>query len=213
MPARTEHTPVRVPRPSRHEVRERLIAAAIDQFESRGYADTSVSSVSEAAGFSRGAAYSNFTSKEDLFLAALERNAGHRIDETLDLLADSGSASRADQAQVQARLERNQQWAILFMEFCLQAYRRPELRQRLRDTRQRMRDDFAHRLASLRHAPASSEWLPTATAILAMNNGLIIEGICDGTPVPESANLLMGLLDNLAPSAQPDRHGTVAQRR
>jgi AcrR family transcriptional regulator len=151
----------------------------------------------------RGAAYSNFTSKEDLFLAALERNAEHPIDETLDLLTDTDSASPADHAQVQARLERNQQWAILFMEFCLQAHRRPELQQRLRDTRQRMRDDFAHRLASLRHASASTDWLPTATAILAMNNGLIIEGICDGTPIHDSANLLMGLLDNLAPSDQP----------
>jgi len=162
-----------------------------------------VSSVSEAAGFSRGAAYSNFTSKEDLFLAALERNARHRIEETLDLITDTGSASRADHAQVQARLERNQQWAILFMEFCLQAHRRPELQRRLRDTRQRMRDDFANRLASQRHASPSTEWLPTATAILAMNNGLIIEGICDGSPVNDSANLLMSLLDNLAPSEAP----------
>lgn len=204
MPAPAEPTPVRVPRPSRRQVRERLIVAAIDQFESRGYADASVSSVSEAAGFSRGATYSNFTSKEDLFLAALERNAERRVEETLELLTNtSSSTQRHSYAQVQARLERNQQWAILFMEFCLQALKRPELQERLRDTRQRMRTDFADRLASLRNASPSAEWLPTATAILAMNNGLIIEGICDGTPVRESAGLLMRLLDDLAPNTKP----------
>jgi hypothetical protein len=50
---------------------------------------------------------------------------------------------------------------------------------------------------------SSASGLQVATAVLAMNNGLIIDGICDGTPFNDSANLWMSLLDNLAPSVQP----------
>ncbi|HZD71914.1 MAG TPA: helix-turn-helix domain-containing protein, partial [Actinomycetes bacterium] len=47
--------------------------AARRVFARRGYHDASVEEVAEEAGFSKGAVYSNFTSKEDLFVTLLEQ--------------------------------------------------------------------------------------------------------------------------------------------
>ncbi|MGN7870636.1 TetR/AcrR family transcriptional regulator [Paracoccus sp. 22332] len=52
--------------------RERLLAAAHDLFRTEGYAATSVDRIAAAAGYSKGAVYSNFEGKEAIFLAVLE---------------------------------------------------------------------------------------------------------------------------------------------
>lgn len=58
--------------PRREQTRMRLVEAAIDEFAVRGLDATSVEQLCEAAGFSRGAFYSNFATKDDLCLAIME---------------------------------------------------------------------------------------------------------------------------------------------
>lgn len=58
----------------RAQTRERLITAAVAVFADRGINGASVEEISEAAGFSRGAFYSNFADKSELVLALLERS-------------------------------------------------------------------------------------------------------------------------------------------
>lgn len=58
--------------PRREQTRLRLVEAAIDEFALRGIDATSVEQLCEAAGFSRGAFYSNFTTKDDLCIAIME---------------------------------------------------------------------------------------------------------------------------------------------
>ncbi len=59
--------------PRRQRTRERLIDAAYDVFAEEGVHASTVEQVCERAGFTRGAFYSNFTSKEELFAALMER--------------------------------------------------------------------------------------------------------------------------------------------
>ena len=59
--------------PRRERTRERLLDAAFAVFAQHGIRGASIEAVCEAAGFSRGAFYSNFSSKEELFLALAER--------------------------------------------------------------------------------------------------------------------------------------------
>jgi AcrR family transcriptional regulator len=59
--------------PRRERTRERLLDAAFTVFARQGIHGASIEAVCEAAGFSRGAFYSNFSSKEELFLALAER--------------------------------------------------------------------------------------------------------------------------------------------
>lgn len=62
---------------TRHEsqvqTRERLLAAAAEIFVEDGFGRASVDAVAERAGYSKGAVYSNFDGKEDLFLELLRR--------------------------------------------------------------------------------------------------------------------------------------------
>jgi AcrR family transcriptional regulator len=59
--------------PRRERTRERLLDAAFAVFAHHGIRGASIEAVCEAAGFTRGAFYSNFSSKEELFLALAER--------------------------------------------------------------------------------------------------------------------------------------------
>lgn len=56
------------------ETREALILAALDAFSRDGYHATSLEGIAHAAGFSKGAVYSNFRGKSDLFLALMDFN-------------------------------------------------------------------------------------------------------------------------------------------
>src|SRR4029079_385718 len=56
----------------RAQTRDRLMAAAISIFAARGIIGASVEEICEAAGFTRGAFYSNFADKDALVLALLQ---------------------------------------------------------------------------------------------------------------------------------------------
>lgn len=58
--------------PRREATRRRLLDAAVQEFAARGIDSTSVEQISEAAGFTRGAFYSNFADKDELILSIVE---------------------------------------------------------------------------------------------------------------------------------------------
>jgi len=64
----------------RKQTRQRLIDAAFTVFGEHGLHAATVEQITEAAGFSRGAFYSNFSSKEELFFAAIDRKRDERIE-------------------------------------------------------------------------------------------------------------------------------------
>jgi AcrR family transcriptional regulator len=59
-------------RPLRSDVRDQILAAAGEEFTERGYVATSVAQVAARAGFTKGAVYSNFGGKPELFAAAMQ---------------------------------------------------------------------------------------------------------------------------------------------
>lgn len=59
--------------PRRALTRDRLMDAALDAFAEKGVLASSVEEICERAGFTRGAFYSNFESKEDLCVAVTAR--------------------------------------------------------------------------------------------------------------------------------------------
>src|SRR5688500_14063171 len=93
-----------MPRLTRQErqaaTRERLIEAATRVFARRGYLAASVEEIADEAGFSHGAVYSNFTGKEDLFLAVYAERIVRRQGEIL--AAHDRPATPADQARAAA---------------------------------------------------------------------------------------------------------------
>jgi AcrR family transcriptional regulator len=63
------------------ERREQLLDVALEAFGSRGYHDTSMNDIAEAAGVTKPVLYQHFASKRELFLAVLQDVGGRLRDE------------------------------------------------------------------------------------------------------------------------------------
>lgn len=71
----------------RTQTRERLLDAATAAFAAKGVLGASVEEICEAAGFTRGAFYSNFDTKDELCLALLRRQADDYLGATREAMA------------------------------------------------------------------------------------------------------------------------------
>ena len=141
---------VRLSRVQRKELtRELLLDAAIDVFAEKGYHGASLDDVADAAGFTKGAVYSNFSRKSDLFRALLERETARRAEAfrgavgavPLELLPDiAGELLRQQDADQRDR-------DILVVEFWLAAVREPGLRRALTDASSGFGDVLEHKMA------------------------------------------------------------------
>ncbi|HEV2062573.1 MAG TPA: helix-turn-helix domain-containing protein, partial [Solirubrobacteraceae bacterium] len=85
----------RVRRPPREQTRREILDAAARAFAQRGYHGASVEAVAAEAGLSTGAVYSNFESKEDLFLALYEERIGGRAREVRAAVGETGDPGEA----------------------------------------------------------------------------------------------------------------------
>ena len=71
---------------SRALTREKLLASAYEVMAREGYEGASIDRIAEEAGFSKGAFYSNFDSKEEIFLELLETHSVEDVSEIAGLL-------------------------------------------------------------------------------------------------------------------------------
>ena len=88
---------------SKELTRMRLIEAAETLFIRQGFDDTSVDEISELAGYSRGAFYSNFDDKDQVFLAVIDRrwpSVSNAIDDIFQTHVRTRGASRRGPAVV-----------------------------------------------------------------------------------------------------------------
>ena len=124
--------------PRRQETRARLLDAAMLVFAEEGFQSASVERVTQRAGFTRGAFYSNFSSKEELFLALLDReyedrassiheraNAVAELIRGCDQLVTPEDAARYV-SEFFAPTGTEAMWFALEAEFILLAMREPE---------------------------------------------------------------------------------------
>lgn len=135
------------PRTRRDEQRERtrqeLLDAAAVVFAKQGFHGASVDQVAEAAGFTKGAVYSNFRSKEQLFLELLDRQLDRSV-ELLERVVDAhppAERARAFAEQAAALPILEGEWFLLEAEFLLYAARAddPTVRERVAARQQRTR--------------------------------------------------------------------------
>src|SRR3954452_23252232 len=94
-------------RPTRDDTRDKLFEAAARVFDEQGINAASIEAVAAAAGFTRGAFYSNFASKDELIFAMLENHVEQAVKRCLDLLAKHKNP--ADYIKALGNLDRSQQ--------------------------------------------------------------------------------------------------------
>jgi AcrR family transcriptional regulator len=124
---------VRLSRAERREqTRQELLTAAEACFVTRGFHATSVDQVAERAGYTKGAVYSNFASKEDLFFAVYQRRVEHALTEVAPGLRQAGPEHALDwlATSMIERRDRDDGWLAVFIEFWAHVLRHPELRDR-----------------------------------------------------------------------------------
>ncbi|HZH58018.1 MAG TPA: helix-turn-helix domain-containing protein [Metabacillus sp.] len=115
----------------KEETRKLLLESAVEIFAEFGFHGSSVEKIAEHAGFSKGAVYGHFDSKEDLFLALLERQMELHIKNVHQLIEQQYSLSEIiDQMEEYFHMvkEENRTWSMLNMEFLLYAMRNESAR-------------------------------------------------------------------------------------
>ena len=193
---------------NRELTRERLLDAAADVFNRLGYHGATLETVAEAAGHTKGAVYSNFATKGDLFLALHRRYALRRVadqvaaiaDLSLEQIGDQGGNLLAEQARSQ------KSWDLLQIEFWLAAMRDPELRAAMARHNEELWEEMGARFAEkfesagLRPPFTGSEF---AKLVNALGSGLLLELYIDPSFVDPGlfSRAIRSLLG--APPAEP----------
>jgi len=121
----------------RQQTREYLLRAASQVFAERGFHEATLDEVAAAAGYTKGAVYSNFKNKEDLFLALLEDAYARdtaAIKKTLEASDVPPEARLGDFVQMmRGEMEYVPNLGALYLEFHLYALRNPTARERMNE--------------------------------------------------------------------------------
>jgi AcrR family transcriptional regulator len=177
-------------RPTRDDTRDKLFEAAARVFEEHGIGGASIETLAAAAGFSRGAFYSNFKSKDELIIAMLEDHLEQTIRRNLDLLARHKNL--ADFIDALKTMDRSKQdplgrSPLLHMEMILfvarAEKRRPELAKRLRAGRKLIADVIATTSKNSGKDPVlDPAWW--GSIVLAMEDGFRLHRLIDPETTP-----------------------------
>jgi AcrR family transcriptional regulator len=182
-------------RPTRDETRDKLFEAAARVFEEQGIGGVSVEAIAAAAGFSRGAFYSNFKSMDELIIAMMEDHVDRSIRRNLDLLAQHNNID--DFLDALKNMDRSKQdplgrAPLLHMEMILYVARaekrRPELAKRLRARRKLVADIVETTLEnSGRSGALNPAW--TGAVLLALEDGFRLHRLIDPETTPSDSFL------------------------
>ena len=125
------------PTKRREDTRRRLVLAAIDEFSRRGIDATSVEHLCQAAGFTRGAFYSNFATKDDLCVEIMRHVAQEQVDTYRAALAGLPEEMTTDQiiAGILNVNDAGPEVLRTLMEIDLRAYRDPAFGERVDEVR------------------------------------------------------------------------------
>ena len=178
------------------QTRERLVDAAARVFGRRGYHAATLEEVAREAGYSTGAVYSNFSGKEELFLALADRQVAGRAEQARAIAALAPEDPWADTARLRTAIaawfnsfvEKNAEWPLLFYEFWSYGVRNSRLRSEFEARRAAARDAIARPLAEAAEARGFELRYPAeelAAALSGVINGLAFERTIDPSGVSE----------------------------
>ena len=197
--------------------RDQLLDAAARVFAQRGYAGASVEEIAESAGYSTGALYSNFESKEQLFLELMsaKRSRGiarqaARVGKTLASDTDGGGDPLAEFSRKLEKIDgKSVESAALQAEFWLFAVRNPEAMQILAATTSERIDALAPLAAHAMQRHGADPGVPpeaVTRVILALYQGLARQRRIEPDAVPADllTQALRWLLAGMHPAAGTD---------
>jgi AcrR family transcriptional regulator len=170
----------------RGETVERLLDAALDTFAEIGFAAASVEDICRRGGFTRGAFYSSFRTKDELFAALYTRETTRnlaRAEEQLTGIEDEADPIAAAVERCLATFRADRTWVLVHTEYALLAARRPEAAGLLR----RHAEALHGRLTGLIESSAARVGIRLtvpanrlARIVLALHDGVVIREVVGG---------------------------------
>ncbi|MDQ3985896.1 MAG: TetR/AcrR family transcriptional regulator [Actinomycetota bacterium] len=173
------------------ETRQALLDSAARVFARVGLQAATVEEITEEAGFSRGAFYSNFEDKGDLFLTLLEKRGTQEMEE-IALAFQKGDTAEERLVNggrfIDAMAIGKTEWCRLYMEFWAASVRDRKLRRRFaqqyemwRSGIAQMIDAGARDLGMTLDAPAEE----LASAVIALSEGYVLQKLIDPAALPD----------------------------
>ena len=187
--------------------RAALLEAAADAFTRVGYEAATVEGITEAAGFSRGAFYSNFESKDELFLTLIEsriRTSLHDIAAAFQQGVTAAERIRSGGEFLDSLVAEDRQWCLLYMEFWARAVRNPKLRRRFAQQYEVWRTGIAELIeGQSRELGIELDASPRelASALIALFEGHVLQWLIDPKAFDEGffTQVLLRFFARLAP--------------
>jgi AcrR family transcriptional regulator len=200
------------PKRRREVTVERLLDAALQTFAEQGFAAASVEDVCSRGGFTRGAFYSSFKTKDELFAALFTRELTRemtRVEQLLTGLADEPDPVTAAVDRCLNAFRSDRTWTLVATEYALHAARHPDAAELL----QRHREELYTQLTGLIERAAAEAGLRLAVpagqlarTIAALHDGVSLLALSQpGTPEIERPALLLLLQGAVAtPSSESE---------
>ncbi|CAL9283342.1 MULTISPECIES: TetR/AcrR family transcriptional regulator [Streptomyces] len=169
----------------RLRTRAKLLDAAFEVFAAKGFGRVSIEEVCEAAGYSRGAFYSNFDTLDELFFALYRQRADEIAEQVSEALAGDGPDLDVPAAvdRVTEVLLLDRAWLLVKTDFLVHAARDTDVARTLLEHRARLRGAVADRLARARgHTPLPAvlgDAESAAHAVVAAYDGVTTQLLLD----------------------------------
>ncbi|HLM87205.1 MAG TPA: helix-turn-helix domain-containing protein [Solirubrobacteraceae bacterium] len=220
--ARTDRR-TRAARAQGTDARVALLAAAAELFAKRGFAGASVDEIAERAGYSKGALYWHFESKDELFFALMDASVDAPTHEMIELLQtappEQDMAPEGSRRLVEL-INGQRDMLLLDHEYWAQAVRDPELRRRYLARREELRTALGRALqVRLDHLGAPAVPIAPAqmaTVVMCLAAGFAQERLIESDAASGEllAEAIVLLYRGLLASAEPHRpRQTMRPRR
>jgi AcrR family transcriptional regulator len=176
-------------RPTRSErqaaTRAALLRSASRLICAHGLHGASIDRIAAEAGYTKGAFYANFASKEELFLVVLDEKLAAELERLEAAMVGAGEPTEEARQAAEgflSYLDSDPEWPRLYQEFAAHAARneafRVEFAARQRALRARMADVFAHWASAFGVEPALPH-ADVAAMTFFMADGFVLDRIID----------------------------------
>jgi AcrR family transcriptional regulator len=193
---------------SRAQTRANLIAVGRAHFLRYGLGGAVAETIAEDAGYSRGALYSNFDGKEELFLAVIHEQEVRRFEVFRSILnQESSSKERLRKMRdTFADWVTDRDWIVLYAEFEVEALRNERIRKRFVELhRQTIRDgeELLRELLRTSEIILSMKSNDFLTAMLSFSHGLAVKQKILGAELSQKSTrtLILDFFDRMISEA------------
>jgi len=189
---------------SRAQTRATLIAVGRKHFLRYGLGGAVAEKIAEDAGYSRGALYSNFDGKEELFVAVIREEQASRLDFFRSLLKDEPSPKKRVEKfrDALADLVTDHDWIVLRAEFEVGALRSEPIRKSFVEAHRQQRRNGGELFRDLLRSPDLTSRLSPdefMTVMINLAHGLAVRQRILGAELSQKSarNLIRSLFDGL----------------